>query len=65
MGKVQTIVVVALAYLALGALSAYFAYSNERAWGVWLASGFGLGLLFVRERSDWMPVCARPLGVFP
>jgi len=58
LGKVQTIVVVALAYLALGALSAYFAYSNEGAWGVWLASGFGLGLLFVRERSDWMPVLA-------
>ncbi len=58
MGKVQTVFVVALAYVALGALSAYFAYSNEDAWGVWLASGFALGLLFARARSDWMPVLA-------
>ena len=56
MGKVQTIVVVALAYLALGALSAFFAYSDQDAWGVWLTSGLGLGLLLGRARSDWMPV---------
>ena len=58
MGKVQTIVVVALAYLALGAFSAFFAYSKQDAWGVWLASGFALGLLFVRAKSDWTPVLA-------
>ena len=58
MGKVQTIVVVAVAYVALGAFSAYFAYSNEDAWGVWLTSGLGLGLLLGRARSDWMPVLA-------
>ena len=58
MGKVQTVVVVAVAYLVLGALSAFFAYSNQDAWGVWLASGFALGLLFARARSDWMPVFA-------
>ena len=58
MGKLQTIVVVAVAYLALGVLSAYFAYSDQDAWGVWLASGFGLGLLVVRGRADWAPVLA-------
>ena len=58
MGKVKTILVVAVAYLALGAFSAFFAYSKQDAWGVWLASGFALGLLFVRTRSDWMPVLA-------
>jgi integral membrane sensor domain MASE1 len=47
-----------MAYLALGAFSAFFAYSNQDAWGVWLASGFALGLLFARARSDWMPVLA-------
>ena len=56
MGKVQTIVVVAVAYLALGALSAFFAYSDQDAWGVWLTSGLGLGLLLGRPRSDWIPV---------
>jgi len=58
LGKLRTIVVVAVAYLALGAISAYFAYSDQDAWGVWLASGFALGLLLVRARSDWMPVLA-------
>ena len=58
MGKVQTIVAVAAAYLVLSAASAFFAYSDQDAWGVWLASGFGLGLLFVRARSDWSPVLA-------
>jgi hypothetical protein len=52
LGKVQTVVVVAVAYLALGALSAFFAYSNQDAWGVWLTSGLGLGLLLGRARSD-------------
>ena len=58
MGKLKTIAVVALAYVALGSFSAFFAYSRQDAWGVWLASGFGLGLLFVRARSDWTPVLA-------
>jgi integral membrane sensor domain MASE1 len=58
LGAVQTIVVVAVAYVALGALSAFFAYSNQDAWGVWLTSGLGLGLLLGRARSDWMPVLA-------
>jgi integral membrane sensor domain MASE1 len=58
LGKVRTIVVVAVAYLALGTFSAFFAYSQQDAWGVWLASGFALGLLFVRAPSDWMPVLA-------
>jgi hypothetical protein len=58
LGKLKTVVVVAGAYIVLGALSAYFAYSNQDAWGVWLASGFALGLMLVRERSDWMPVLA-------
>jgi hypothetical protein len=57
-GKVKTIFVVAAAYLLLSAVSAYFAYSDQDAWGVWLASGFGLGLLYVRARADWMPVLA-------
>lgn len=58
MDKVQTIVVVAVAYLALGAFSAFFAYSDQDAWSVWLASGLGLGLVLGRKRSDWMPVLA-------
>lgn len=58
MGKLKTIAVVALAYVALGSFSAFFAYSRQDAWGVWLASGFGLGLLLVRARSDWTPVLA-------
>ena len=58
MGKVKTIFVVAAAYLLLSGVSAYFAYSDQDAWGVWLASGFGLGLLYVRARADWMPVLA-------
>jgi integral membrane sensor domain MASE1 len=56
LGKIQTVVVVAGAYLMLGAFAAYFAYSDQDAWGVWPASGFALGLLFVRARADWMPV---------
>jgi integral membrane sensor domain MASE1 len=56
LGKLQTVVVVAVAYVALGAFSAYFAYSDQDAWGVWLTSGLGLGLLLGRARSDWMPV---------
>jgi integral membrane sensor domain MASE1 len=56
--KVQTIVVVAVAYLALGAFSAFFAYSDQDAWSVWLTSGLGLGLLLGRVRADWMPVLA-------
>jgi integral membrane sensor domain MASE1 len=56
--KVQTIVVVAVAYLALGAFSAFFAYSDQDAWSVWLTSGLVLGLVLGRARSDWMPVIA-------
>ena len=51
-------VVVAVAYLALGAFSAFFAYSDQGAWSVWLASGLVLGLVLGRVRSDWMPVLA-------
>ena len=58
MDKVQTIVVVAVGYLALGAFSAFFAYSDQDAWSVWLTSGLGLGLVLGRDRSDWMPVLA-------
>ena len=58
MGPIQTVVVVAVAYVALGAFSAFFAYSNQDAWSVWLTSGLGLGLLLGRARSDWMPVLA-------
>jgi integral membrane sensor domain MASE1 len=58
LGKVKTVIVVAVAYLALGAFAAFFAYSKQDAWGVWPASGFALGLLFVRARSNWMPVLA-------
>lgn len=54
--KVPTIVVVAVAYLALGAFSAFFAYSDQDAWSVWLTSGLGLGLVLGRVRSAWMPV---------
>jgi hypothetical protein len=56
--KVQTIVVVAVGYLALGAFSAFFAYSDQDAWSVWLTSGLVLGLVLGRVRSDWTPVLA-------
>jgi hypothetical protein len=56
--KVQTIVTVAVAYLALGAFSAFFAYSDQDAWNVWLTSGLVLGLVLGRARSNWMPVLA-------
>ncbi|HEY2818290.1 MAG TPA: MASE1 domain-containing protein [Casimicrobiaceae bacterium] len=58
MDKVQTVIVVAVAYLALGAFSAFFAYSDQDAWSVWLTSGLGLGLVLGRVRSDWTPVIA-------
>ncbi len=58
MDKVQTIVVVAVAYVALGAFSAFFAYSDQDAWSVWLTSGLGLGLVLGRARADWIPVLA-------
>ncbi len=65
MGKVQTVIVVAIAYLALAAFSAFFAYSDQDAWGVWLTSGLGLGLVLGRDRSDWWPVLAGAfLGAF-
>jgi len=56
--KVQTIIVVALAYLVLAAFSAFFAYSDQGAWSVWLTSGLGLGLLLGRLRSGWISVLA-------
>ena len=58
MDKVQTIVVVAVVYLVLGAFSAFFAYSDQDAWSVWLTSGLGLGLVLGRVPSNWMPVLA-------
>jgi integral membrane sensor domain MASE1 len=65
LGNVQTVVVVAVAYLALAAFSAFFAYSDQDAWGVWLTSGLGLGLVLGRDRSDWWPVLAGAfLGAF-
>jgi len=65
LGKVQTVIVVAIAYLALAAFSAFFAYSDQDAWGVWLTSGLGLGLVLGRDRSDWWPVLAGAfLGAF-
>jgi MASE1 len=56
--KVETIVVVAVAYLVLGMFSAFFAYSDQGAWSVWLNSGLVLGLVLARVRSDWLPVLA-------
>jgi integral membrane sensor domain MASE1 len=56
--KVQTIVIVAVGYLALGGFSAFFAYSDQDAWSVWLTSGLAFGLVLARTRSDWMPVLA-------
>ena len=58
MDKVQTVVVVAVAYLALGAFSAFFAYSAQGAWNVWLNSGLVLGLVLARVPSAWLPVLA-------
>jgi len=56
--KVQNIVVVAVGYLVLGGFSAFFAYSDQDAWSVWLTSGLVFGLVLGRVRSDWMPVLA-------
>jgi integral membrane sensor domain MASE1 len=48
------IVAVAVAYLALGALSSALAYAPADAWTVWLASGLTLGLLLAAVRSRWV-----------
>lgn len=52
------IVVVALAYNALAALSSVLAYAPTDAWSVWLASGLTLGLLLVLPRGKWLAVVA-------
>jgi integral membrane sensor domain MASE1 len=46
------------AYVALGAVSAYFAYADTDAWTVWLASGLTLGLLLSRPRPQWPAIVA-------
>jgi integral membrane sensor domain MASE1 len=50
--------VVALAYFALGALSAALAYAPTDAWTVWLASGLTLGLLLAARRARWTAILA-------
>lgn len=52
---------VALAYVALAALSALLAFSEADAWTVWFANGVTLGLLLALRRSRWLPVLT---GVF-
>ncbi len=51
-------VVVALAYLALAALSWLLAYAPTDAWSVWLATSLTLGLLLVVPRPRWPAVLA-------
>jgi len=49
---------VALAYLALAAISAALAYAPTDAWTVWLASGLTLGLLLAATRARWPAILA-------
>ncbi len=46
-------VFVALAYFALGKVSAIVAYSPADAWTVWLASGVVFGMLLALPRARW------------
>jgi hypothetical protein len=53
-----SVLAVAMAYVALGGLSAVFAYADTDAWSVWLASGLTLGLLLARPRPNWLAILA-------
>lgn len=56
MRSAVAVLVVALAYLALAGLSAWFAFEQADSWTVWLASAVTLGVLLVRPRPQWWPV---------
>ena len=56
MGTLPTIILVAAAYIVLGAVSARFSIVQSEAWTVWLASGVTLGMLLERPRDSWAPV---------
>lgn len=56
MQHIIVIVVVAVAYAALAAISAEVAYSPADAWTVWLSSGLVLGVLLAVRRSLWVAV---------
>lgn len=63
MQKLGIVVVVALAYLGLAALSSALAYAPSDAWTVWLASGLTLGLLLRRSPPAWAaPLAGAALG---
>jgi len=56
--QIFVVLLVAVAYLGLAALSALLAYSPADAWTVWLASGLTLGLLLARPRGKWPAILA-------
>ena len=58
MQHIIVIVFVAVAYVALAAISAAVAYSPADSWTVWLSSGVVLGLLLALRRSSWPAVLA-------
>jgi integral membrane sensor domain MASE1 len=52
------VALVALAYVALAAVSELIAYSPADAWTVWLSSGVVLGSLLVQPRARWAAILA-------
>ena len=52
------LVVVAVAYYALGEVSRLIAYSPGDAWTVWLASGVAFGALLAAQRERWPAILA-------
>ena len=56
MQHIIVIVFVAVAYVALAAISAAVAYSPADSWTVWLSSGLVLGVLLAVRRSLWVAV---------
>jgi len=53
MPSVAIAAIVAIAYVALGSLSATLADPQSDAWTVWLASGMVLGFLLARAKTGW------------
>ncbi len=58
MQKIVVLVLVAVAYFALGVVSKLVAYSPADAWTVWLSNGVVLGPLLAMRRDAWSAVLA-------
>jgi len=59
--QIVLVLFVALAYVALAALSAMVAIAPTDAWTVWLASGVTLGVLLTTSRARWPAVLTGAL----